>query len=146
MKRADVINGGALQHNNFVAELHTEEYCFRSQKWPEDLSGIRYPLVHLAPKTSLDRLMGHMKKVSGSALMSVPGRRLVTFDPMNAHSQAGEPPLCFVMEFNAAEREWQERLNRMLEDLENRLRMESPSRAAIKEQRHASQDPDTLTG
>ena len=89
---------------------------------------------------------GTSVSVSGSALMIVPGRRLVTFDPMNAHSQAAEPPLCFVMEFNAAEREWQERLNRMLEDLENRLRMESPSRAATKEQRHASQDPDTLTG
>jgi hypothetical protein len=84
--------------------------------------------------------------VSGSALMTVPGRRLVTFDPMNAHSQAGEPTLCFVMEFNAAEREWRDRMDRMLEEIENRLRMESPGRAAIKEQRHASQDPDTLTG
>lgn len=84
--------------------------------------------------------------VSGSALIAVPRRRLVTFDPMNAHSQAGEPPLCFVMEFNAAEREWQERLNRMLEDIENNLRMDAPRRAARKEQRRATQDPDTRTG
>jgi hypothetical protein len=35
---------------------------------------------------------------------------------MNAHSLADEPPLSFVMEFNAAEREWYEaqtRLNKM---------------------------------
>ena len=49
-------------------------------------------------------------------------RRQTAFDAVNAHSQAGEPPLCFVMEFNAAEREWQDRLKRMLEDIENRLR------------------------
>ena len=53
--------------------------------------------------------------------MTAPGRGVVTFDAVNAHSQAGEPPLCFVMEFNAAEREWQDRLKRMLEDIENRL-------------------------
>jgi hypothetical protein len=59
---------------------------------------------------------------SASASMTAPGRGVVTFDAVNAHSQAGEPPLCFVMEFNAAEREWQDRLKRMLEDIENRLR------------------------
>jgi hypothetical protein len=43
---------------------------------------------------------------------------------MDAHSQADEPPLSFVMEFNAAEREWHEaqaRLNKMLEDIESSL-------------------------
>ena len=47
------------------------------------------------------------------------------FDAVNAHSQADEPPLSFVMEFNAAEGEWREtqaRLNKMLEDLENGMR------------------------
>jgi hypothetical protein len=84
--------------------------------------------------------------VSGSALIAVPGQRLITFDPMNAHSQAGEPPLCFVMEFNAAEREWQDRLKRMLEELENRLLVEPPRRAAKKERRRANQDPNSSTG
>jgi hypothetical protein len=43
-------------------------------------------------------------------------RRQGAFDSMNAHSQADEPPLSFVMEFNAAQREWceaQTRLNKM---------------------------------
>jgi hypothetical protein len=47
-------------------------------------------------------------------------RRQGAFDSMNAHSQADEPPLSFVMEFNAAEREWheaQDRLNKMLKTL-----------------------------
>jgi hypothetical protein len=39
-------------------------------------------------------------------------------------SGAHEPPLAFVMEFNAAEREWHEarvRLNKLLEDVESCL-------------------------
>jgi hypothetical protein len=59
---------------------------------------------------------------SGSASIASPGRGVVTVDAVNAHSQAGEPPLCFVMEFNAAEREWREKQARLLEDLERRLR------------------------
>jgi hypothetical protein len=53
-----------------------------------------------------------------------PRRRGWAFDAMDAHSQADEPPLAFVMEFNAAEREWhgaQARLNKMLEDIIQRL-------------------------
>jgi hypothetical protein len=57
---------------------------------------------------------------AGSASITLPRRGVVTFDAVNAHSQAGEPPLCFVMEFNAAEREWYEARLRMLEDIENR--------------------------
>jgi hypothetical protein len=34
--------------------------------------------------------------------------RQSAFDAWDAHSQADEPPLSFVMEFNAAEREWHE--------------------------------------
>jgi hypothetical protein len=52
-------------------------------------------------------------------------RRRMTSDAMAAHSQADEPPLAFVMEFNATEREWHEarvRLNKMLEDIESCLR------------------------
>jgi hypothetical protein len=52
-------------------------------------------------------------------------RRQGAFDPMNAHSQADEPPLSVVMEFNAAEREWHEaqaRLNKKVQDIENSLR------------------------
>jgi hypothetical protein len=51
-------------------------------------------------------------------------RRQSAFDAWDAHSQADEPPLSFVMEFNAAEREWHEgqaRLNKMLEDIEKVL-------------------------
>ncbi|HEV7447140.1 MAG TPA: hypothetical protein VGO18_31515 [Steroidobacteraceae bacterium] len=59
---------------------------------------------------------------SGSASIASPGCGVVTVDPVNAHSQAAEPPLCFVMEFNAAEREWREKQARLLEDLERRLR------------------------
>jgi hypothetical protein len=58
----------------------------------------------------------------GSASICLSGRRLATFDALNVHSQAGEPPLCYVMEFNAAEREWQERLTKMLDDIETILR------------------------
>jgi hypothetical protein len=67
---------------------------------------------------------------------------------MNAHSQAGEPPLCFVMEFNAAERRWLETqapLQKMSEDIEKLLRTDSLGKAAKKEQRRASQGPDTRT-
>ena len=45
-------------------------------------------------------------------------------DAWDAHSQADEPPLSFVMEFNADEREWQEgqvRLKKMLEEIEKVL-------------------------
>jgi hypothetical protein len=59
---------------------------------------------------------------SGPPSITVPGRRVVTFDAVNAHSRAGEPPLCFVMGFNAAEREWQERLKKMLDGIEAGLR------------------------
>jgi hypothetical protein len=51
-------------------------------------------------------------------------RRQRVFDAWDVHSQADEPPLSFVMEFNAAEREWQEgqaRLKKMLEDIEKVL-------------------------
>jgi hypothetical protein len=34
--------------------------------------------------------------------------RHIVFDPMNAHSQADDPALTYVMQFNADEREWQE--------------------------------------
>ena len=59
---------------------------------------------------------------SGPASITLLGRAVVTFDAVNAHSQAGELPLRFVMEFNAAEREWQERLKKMLDDIETGLR------------------------
>jgi hypothetical protein len=59
---------------------------------------------------------------SGTPSISSPDRRLATFHAMNAHSQGGEPPLSFVIEFNAAEREWRESTARLLEDLENSLR------------------------
>ena len=36
-------------------------------------------------------------------------RRHIAFDPMNAHSQADDPALTHVMQFNADEREWQEK-------------------------------------
>jgi hypothetical protein len=52
-------------------------------------------------------------------------RRHAAFDAVNAHSQGDEPPLSFVMEFNAAESEWREaqaRLKKMLDALENGLR------------------------
>ena len=52
-------------------------------------------------------------------------RRQRAFDAWDAHSQADEPPLAFVMEFNAAEREWREgrtSLNKTLEDVESSLR------------------------
>jgi hypothetical protein len=51
-------------------------------------------------------------------------RRQRAFDAWDAHSQADEPTLSLVMEFNAAEREWHEgqaRLNEMLEDIEKVL-------------------------
>lgn len=35
-------------------------------------------------------------------------RRHIVFDPMNAHSQADDPSLLYVMRFNAEERESQE--------------------------------------
>jgi hypothetical protein len=91
---------------------------------------------------------GGATNASGSASTPLPGRRLGTFDPVNAHSQAGEPPLCFVMEFNAAEREWretQDRLQQTLEDIENSLRTVSPAGPVKREQRRASQEPDTRT-
>jgi hypothetical protein len=59
---------------------------------------------------------------SGTPSISSPDRRLATFHAMNAHSQGSEPPLSFVMEFNAAEREWRAATTRLLEDLENSLR------------------------
>jgi len=33
-------------------------------------------------------------------------RHLVLNEDMNAHSQADQPPLLYVMQFNAAEKEW----------------------------------------
>jgi hypothetical protein len=51
--------------------------------------------------------------------------RQAAFDAVNGHSQGDEPPLSFVMEFNAAESEWREaqaRLKKMLENLKNGLR------------------------
>jgi hypothetical protein len=51
-------------------------------------------------------------------------RRQSAFDAWDAHSQADEPPLSFVMEFNADEREWHEsqaRWKKMLEDIEKVL-------------------------
>jgi hypothetical protein len=59
---------------------------------------------------------------SGTPSISSPSRKLATFHAMNAHSQGGEPPLSFVIEFNAAEREWRESTARLLEDLQNSLR------------------------
>ena len=41
-------------------------------------------------------------------------RRHITFDPMNAHSQADDPALTYVMQFNADEREYQERRSQKL--------------------------------
>ena len=35
-------------------------------------------------------------------------RRHIVFDPMNAHSQADDPALMYVMQFNADERECQD--------------------------------------
>jgi len=52
-------------------------------------------------------------------------RRQAAFDAVNAHSQADESPLSFVVEFNAAESEWREaqsRLTKMLDALKNGLR------------------------
>jgi hypothetical protein len=52
-------------------------------------------------------------------------RRQRALDAWDAHSQADEPPLAFVMEFNADEREWREgrtRPNKMLEEVESCLR------------------------
>ena len=52
-------------------------------------------------------------------------RSRITFDTTNAHSQAHEPPLSFVMEFNADESDWREaqtRLKRVLEGIERSLR------------------------
>jgi hypothetical protein len=52
-------------------------------------------------------------------------RSRTAFGATNAHSQADQRPLPFVMEFNADESEWREeliRLKKMLEDLESRLR------------------------
>ena len=40
--------------------------------------------------------------------------RHIAFDPMNAHSQADDPTLTYVMQFNADERERQERLSQKL--------------------------------
>ena len=40
--------------------------------------------------------------------------RHIAFDPMNAHSQADDPALTHVMQFNADEREYQERRSREL--------------------------------
>jgi hypothetical protein len=59
---------------------------------------------------------------SGTHSIPSPDRRLATFHAMNAHSQGGEPPLSFVIEFNAAERQWRESTARLLEDLESSLR------------------------
>ena len=51
-------------------------------------------------------------------------RHLSTFRAVNAHSQGGERPLSFVMEFNAAEIEWYEthvRMMKLLEEIERGL-------------------------
>ncbi|MDB6161833.1 MAG: hypothetical protein JWO04_5539 [Gammaproteobacteria bacterium] len=69
----------------------------------------------------------HATSASVSASIPLPGRGVVAFDAVNAHSQAGEPPLCFVMEFNAAESEWREEQSRLLEKIENRPRTASPT-------------------
>jgi hypothetical protein len=50
------------------------------------------------------------------------GRWQTAYDAVNAHSRADEPPLSYVMEFNAAESEWQARMSKMLEDLERSRR------------------------
>jgi hypothetical protein len=48
-------------------------------------------------------------------------RSRTALDATNAHSQADEPPLSFVMEFNADENEWREaqtRVKKMLKGIE----------------------------
>ncbi len=40
-------------------------------------------------------------------------RRHMVFDPMNAHAQADDPSLTYVMQFNADARECQERIQRL---------------------------------
>ena len=42
--------------------------------------------------------------------------RHVVFDPMNAHSQADDPALVYVMQFNADERTCQEKREQKLAD------------------------------
>jgi hypothetical protein len=80
--------------------------------------------IDLLRQISMAVLGPSEKSVAISRERQVFPRRQRAADGMDAHSQADEPPLSFVMEFNAAEREWHEaqaRLNKMLEDIESSL-------------------------
>ncbi len=80
--------------------------------------------IDLLRQNSMAVLEYNEKSVAIGQERQVFPRRQRAFDAWDAHSQAEEPPLSFVMEFNADEREWQEgqaRLKKMLEDIEKVL-------------------------
>ena len=74
-------------------------------------------------RQNLTAVLGHSQESVSIALERQAYRRSRTaLDATNAHSQADEPPLSFVMEFNADESEWREaqiRLKKMLEEIES---------------------------
>ena len=76
-------------------------------------------------RQKLTAMLGHSEESVAIGREQQAYRRSRTvFCPMNAHSQADEPPLSFVMEFNADESKWREaqtRLKKMVEDIENGL-------------------------
>ena len=81
--------------------------------------------IDLLRQNSMAVLEPSEKSVAIGRERQVFPRRQRAFDAMDAHSQADEPPLSFVMEFNADEREWREgraRLDKMLEDIESSQR------------------------
>ncbi len=75
---------------------------------------------------NLTAVLGHSEEsVSIGRERQAYRRSRTAFGATNAHSQADEPPLSFIMEFNADESEWREaqtRLKKMLEDIESGLR------------------------
>jgi hypothetical protein len=78
------------------------------------------------PRQNLTAVLGHSEEfVSIGQERQAHRPSWTAFGATNAHSQADEPPLSFVMEFNADESEWREaqtRLKKMLEDIESGLR------------------------
>ena len=81
--------------------------------------------IDLLRQNSMTVLEPGEKSVAVGRERQVFPRRQRALDAWDAHSQADEPPLAFVMEFNADEREWREgraRQNEMLEEVESSLR------------------------
>jgi hypothetical protein len=123
-----VLRDNILQHREFIVGLTVEEYRLGPNR--PALTDSQDP--KMPTPSDIDLLRQNLTVALGHSEESVSmGREQPAYRPSrtvfgatNAHSQADEPPLSFVMEFNADESEWREaqtRVKRMVEDIESGL-------------------------